>query len=323
MPHPSRRTILASAASLAAAAAVPAPVAALLAPLPADLFRPSALLLEHRRLAACVAAIEAIDPLEHLYAMDAAGLLPHTLTSEEIEAITDPPLARQRAAINAHMPGLVAVSRAIWATPAASWHDVVARAELVAFWGRPLFDEDDHGHDVRFAEKKLVDAIASVATTRGAYTPLPAFEPPPLLLEYRSLDERWERQWLQGNPTSDERLQHIMAKYQLEFALLERPATCWADTAIRAELTAHHRRDCDEESGWLEQWGNPDLHDAFAELLVAVMRLGHCVWPIDISEVYWEQTNCELWERARAKSRVRHAEVVALRKAWHAGAVLS
>ena len=46
------------------------------------------------------------------------------------------------------------------------------------------------------------------------------------------------------------------------------------------------------------------------------MTLGNGVWPIDLSEIYWEQTHRELWESARAKSRVRHAEVVALRKAY-------
>jgi hypothetical protein len=50
MPHPSRRAVLTSAASLAAATALPVPVIALAPPLG----RSSALLLEHRRRAAQV-----------------------------------------------------------------------------------------------------------------------------------------------------------------------------------------------------------------------------------------------------------------------------
>ena len=114
--------------------------------------------------------------------------------------------------------------------------------------------------------------------------------------------------------------------FDIERALLNKPAVTWADIAIRAELTAHHRNDCEptervpvwipgEEPDPKDDWRLCD-HSAFAELLRAVMTLGNCVWPIDLSEVYWEQTNRELWERARAKSRVRHAEVVALRKAY-------
>ena len=218
------------------------------------------------------------------------------------------------------LDALAEISRQMWSTPATTFGDIVARAELVSFWGRPLSDEDWNGYEAQFAEKKLVDALLAVAV-EGCASALPAFEPPPLLIDYRHLDALWEQRWLEGEPTNDERFKHIDATYRLERALLKKPASCWADIAMRAELTAHHRNDCRPTSSVfsvsIDDGGMLFCpHHSFAELLLAVMRLGNCVWPIDNSDVVWEHAHRELWAKHRAKSRVYHAEVMALRKDW-------
>jgi hypothetical protein len=272
MPEPTRRQILTGAACLAAKTALPLPATAFGVTDGQLPFTPSSLLLEHRRRAPVVLALKAVDPLTELYALDVAGLLPVNMTSDEVEALAAPLEAPHRAAIQAQLPALAAVSRAIWATPASSWADIVARAELVAFWRHPLSDEDYHGYDDPRADKKLVEAVMAVAVEdRGHWpsgTPLPAFEPPPLLLEHRRADDEWSRRYAAGE---GERTANFVRRCLTERALLEAstPGRSWSDVVVRAELSSYRRR-----TGTPAQFDHDDLgrhqpHRSYAELINA------------------------------------------------------
>jgi hypothetical protein len=318
---PDRREFLTGAVGVAVGSlvALPAPACAQAAPLA---FRPSALLLEHRRLAALVLAIEAIEPLDPYYALEAAGthLTMTTALEAELEAVT----ARHRARVDAHMPALASISRQIWATPAATWDDIVARAELAAFWDRHgLGYEDFHGYDDPFADMRLIDAVLAVAAAHPppqSRTPIPPFDPPPALLEWRLLDVQRARVLAIRDWTTEEKFNNSEAQYRLEFAVLKEPATCWADIVVRAELMSWRRR----SSLPGQCWSRIDVRDdgvhgnqrSLAELLTAILRLGNCPPLADVDEIGWERRARPIVEKARAKSRLYHTEVKALRKDW-------
>ena len=185
MPRLSRRTILTTAAGLAAASTIPVPAAALAS---SRAVQVSAFLLEHRRLAAKVIAIEAFDPLEPLYKLDAAGLLPPNMTGDEVEALAEPYTTPHRAAIEAHRRLLAPVARKILATPATCWSDIVARAELAKFWKRGDGYADHHGYDHSLCGMRLIDTVLLVDKLQPElHAFLPSFEPPAALLEWRRL----------------------------------------------------------------------------------------------------------------------------------------
>ncbi len=307
----SRRDVLAGAAGLAAASVLPAPVIAL-APPPV---RPCALLLEHRRRAAQVVAIEAVDAFEPLYELEAAGLLPSGMSSDEIAAMVDQYTSPRTAAVEAHSRALAPVARSIWATPASTWEDIVDRAELAKFWNRHgLGYADHHGYDDIHAEMRLIDAVRVVAL-RPTAQDFPAFDPPPALLEWRRLHAEEHGLYALRDLTADESERYRSARFHLEFRrLLKEPAdsSTWGDVVVRAELMGRRNSSC-----WLkDNEGFHCEHRAFAELLTAILRLGNCPPPMDSHDIWWERMNRPAVEKHRAKTRVYHAEVTARRKDW-------
>lgn len=312
MPQPSRRAVLTSAVSLTAATALPGPAAALERPLAVQM---SALLLEHRRRAAVVLAIEAVDALEPLYKLDAPGLLPTGMTSDEVEALIDQYTSPRDAAIAAHLRVLAPIAREIWATPAATWADIVARAEVVKFWNRGEGYADHHGYDHCLCEMRLIDTVLLVDKLQPELRSfLPAFDAPPALVEWRRLHVEEHELYALRDLTDEENDRYRSARFHLEYRrLLKEPAdsSTWVDVVVRAELMGRGN-----SRSWLDHEGLHCEHRAFAELLAAILRLGNCPPRPDSSDIYWERTNHELWETARAKSRVYHEEVVGLRKAY-------
>lgn len=273
-----RRDVLTTAAAVGATLALPAPAqATATAPLA---FQSSALLLEFRRLADLVIAMEASDPLEPLYALEAAGLLPSSMTSEEVEALANPYTAPHTAAIERQLAALAAVSRQIWARPASSWQDIVDRAELAKFWNRNgLGYAEYHGYDDSHADMRLIDAVRVVALRPASQVAasFPAFEAPPALLEWRQLDQERaallaEREW-----TRDEQTDFRSCEFHLEHALLKEPADSmtWTDIVVRAEITYRWRQNCRKDCSWISLDDEDDktrfTHQrAFAELVIAI-----------------------------------------------------
>jgi hypothetical protein len=273
-----------------------------------------------------VLALEAAAKHAHDVGMDAIEALdlPDPETFERLEAFLAEHQKEVAAVQEAPIAAAVDIARQIWATPAATLCDIVARAELVAFWGRPLSDLCYHGYDDPHAEKKLVDAIAAVAVEGSTDTALPRFEPPDLLLEHRRLDEAWAQRRqdalhrLREAPGHYELSDHVAAKWRCEKPLLKDVAAtrCWADLAICAEFATHSHKTCPPTSAIFSREEDVFFpRRSYAELLLAIMQIADGVWPIDNSEVYWEVTNRPAVEQHREKSRVYHAELMELRKA--------
>jgi hypothetical protein len=219
MPDTSRRSVLAGAAGLAASPMLRLPAAACGAsPLA---FQPSALLLEHRRRAAQVIAIEAVDALEPLFKLDAAGLLPTGMTSDEVGALVDQYTSPRDAAVEAHMRGLAPLAREIWATPAATWADIVARAELAKFWNRGDGYADHHGYDDSLCDMRLIDTVRAVNKLQPElHAFLPAFDPPAALVEWRRLHVEEHELYALRDLTREEKDRFFSERVHLEFRRL-------------------------------------------------------------------------------------------------------
>jgi hypothetical protein len=170
---------------------------------------------------------------------------------------------------------VAAVDRRIWATPAASYDDILARAELAEFWNRGWDYYDHHGYEDCFANKRLADCVLIDRPERPLTL---AFEPPAPLLERRRLNREWCRRY-GPHTTNADREQHFHATFEIDQALLAAitPARSWSDVVIRAELHMGHGapsgmwRTFDEERGddcrLLKQ-------RSFGEFLVAILALG-------------------------------------------------
>jgi hypothetical protein len=308
---PDRREFLTGGVASGALLSLPAPASALAAS------PSSALLLEFRRLAARVVVIEAIDPLEPFYAIEDAGV---QFDFKTLEPFLNAATERHRVAIAAYMPELSSISCQIWATPAADWAEIVARAELAKFWNRGEGYEDHHGYDDSFANMRLIDAVLAVAAADPpgqSRMPIPPFDPPPALLEWREFDAQKARLFAIRDQTTEEHFKDIELQCRLETAVLKETATCWGDIVVRAELMSWRRRGHLAGCCWLrldDDDGRHCNHRSFAELLTAILRLGNCPPLADVDDICWRRE-----ARAyRAKSRLRHAAVKALRKTWRA-----
>ena len=278
-----RRDVLTTALAASAALALPAPAQVLATPTAPLTFQSSPLLLEFRHIADLVIAMEAIDPLEPLYALDAAGLLPSS-TSEEVEALANPYATPHTAAIESYLAALAPLARQIWARPASSWQDIVDLAELAKFWNRGSGYAEYHGYDDTHADMRLIDAVRVVALRPASQVAsFPTFEAPPVLLEWRQLDQERaallaEREW-----TRDEQTDFRSREFHLERALLKEPADSmtWTDVVVRAEITCRWRQNCRKGCSWILLDDEDDktrfTHQrAFAELAIAILELARC-----------------------------------------------
>jgi hypothetical protein len=281
MPYLSRRTVLTSTAALAAGAGS-APAFAL-----ASSVQPSALLEEHRRRAERFFALEA-----HHQQLDDAEfkVLEETFPAdglfEEVEAAfagcdrQREPRERQLQAVKSHVG---AIDRRIWAILASTYDDILARAELAAFWNRGWGYTDHHGYEETYADKRLGDCVLIDRPARPSDL---TFEPPALLLDYRRIQEEWCRDYPLCKSRAEQnalRDQHFEDSFEVERKLLGTvaPARSWSDIVVRAELTQYHRRNM------LNTWAHFDNdnarrrqdcrlldHRSYAELLTAILALG-------------------------------------------------
>jgi hypothetical protein len=253
-------------------------------------FQPSALLLEFRRLATRVCAIECVDPLEPFYALDGVRF-------ESIEPLLEDATNQHRAAIAAYMPDLSSISRTIWSKPAAAWEDIVARAELAKFWKRNgLGYEDHHGYDNAFADMRLIDDVLAVAEARPKLGGVAPFDAPTKLIEWRRLDEERTQMFSVRDWTDEEQTESMRRQCRLESALVDgNPASCWSDIVIRAELTSWRRRGSLEGCCWIRLDAEDDHsrfcdQRSFAELLTAILRLGNCPPLADVDDICRRRT---------------------------------
>lgn len=247
---------------------------------------PSALLAEHRRRAARFLSLEAYDRLLDDRAYDAviASFPPDTEEADAAFAAHDrdrQPRARLLTVAKSHVAD---IDRRIWASPASTYDDIVARAELAEFWNLGWGFHDHHGYEDVFADRRLADAILIDQLPSPSSL---AVEPPALIHDYRRQQDAWTRYDHERARTRlahhEAVTAHFEACHAIESALLGSvtPARSWSDIVIRAELTQYHRRNmlCTQ---WAEfdnkraRSRNCDLlnHRSYAELLTAVLALG-------------------------------------------------
>jgi hypothetical protein len=80
------------------------------------------------------------------------------------------------------------VAREIWATPATTWGDIVARAEVAKFWNRGDGNADHHGYDHSLCAMRLIDTVRLVDKLQPELRSfLPPFDAPPALVKWRRL----------------------------------------------------------------------------------------------------------------------------------------
>ena len=127
---------------------------------------PTSLLAEHRRRAARYFALEAHYKRLDDIAYDAVvGSFPPDYvaeTDEEVQAAFadyDRDRKSHQRLLDAAKTHVGEIDRRIWAIPAATWDDIVFRAELAEFWNRGWRLLDHHGYDDPFADRRLADAI--------------------------------------------------------------------------------------------------------------------------------------------------------------------
>lgn len=289
--HLSRRSIMLTGltAGLAAGGAAALPAGAETTFTFSD--EPSALLAEHRRRAGRYSSLEAHYQQLHDIAYEEIDASFPSDYGPETEAQVDAAFAafdrgrqhrlRQLDVAKSHVAD---IDRRIWAIPASTYDDIVARAELAAFWNRGWGFHDHHGYDDDFADRRLADAILIDQPPRPSSL---AVEPPALILDYRREQEAWKRDYHERPRTRlahhNAVMAHFKACHAIEQALLDSvtPAHSWSDIVIRAELTQYYRRNmlCTQ---WAEfdnnraRSRNCDLlnHRSYAELLTGVLALG-------------------------------------------------
>lgn len=253
---------------------------------------PSSLLAEHRQRAARFFNLEARSRhLDDIAYQAIVGSLPSDYVVEDYEAtFADYDRDRktrehQLAVAKSHVAD---IDRRIWAIPAATWDDIVARAELAEFWNRGWGFHDHHGYEDAYADRRLADAILIDQPPRPSSL---AVEPPALIHDYRRQKEAWNRDYHERPRTRLAHHQlltaHLKVCYAIENALLDSvtPARSWSDIVIRAELTQYRRNNmlgtswtrCDKER---EQSDCSLLdHRSYEEFFTSILALGNVPRP--------------------------------------------